>query len=358
MRLRSALPLAAVAAIALAPVPASAQVPEPPKADDLVIAVVDTGITPTHEAFRPGQVVAWWDFTNTNASPDGRHWDERKAPFDGNGHGTGTASMAAGLQTAPRGTPSFAPGTDLAIAKVVTDSGSVSGDIGAAVRWAVDVAKADIINISIGTIIPVPGAPLHVWAADYDALQYAREQGTLVTVSNGNGIANSGATPGLGASSNYSASLHTLAVGASGTAGLNKSYEPEVTAQYSVLTPRNGTVNEYRTYGGTSFSAPLTAGFAATLLREAADAGTALPVGRLERLVKYSARGTELPAFFEGYGIIDGAQLQAAIGHARAGTLPARPNPDLDAIYVEQVAGTQKAVNNGRTTAPPDEPAR
>lgn len=358
MRLRSALPLAAAAAIVLAATPASAQVPEPPEADDLVIAVIDTGITPTHEAFRPGQVVAWWDFTNTSVDPDGRHYDERKPPFDGNGHGTGTASMAAGRQTAPKGTPSFAPGTDLAIAKVVTDSGSVSGDIGAAVRWAVDVAKADIINISIGTIIPVPGAPMHVWQSDYEALAYARQMGVLVTVANGNGVANSGATPGMGASSNYGASLDTLAVGAAGTAGLNKSYEPEVTAQYSVLTPRNGTAAEYRSYGGTSFSSPLVAGFAATLLREAAAAGTILPVGRLERLVKYSARGTELPAFFEGYGIIDAAQVATAVGHARAGTLPARPNPDLDAIYVEQVAGTQKALNNGRTQPPPDEPGR
>jgi len=357
MRLRVALPILAAAVLASAP-GAGAAVPDPPKDEDLVIGVLDTGVAAQHEAFGKDQVVAWWDFTKTGESPDDRHFDERRPPYDGHGHGTVTAAMAAGLQPATKATPSFAPGTKLAIAKVGTDEGAISGDIAAAIRWAVDVAKADIINISIGTIVPVPGAPLHLWADDYDALTHARAQGVLVTVANGNGLGNLGLLPGLGSSSNYGASLSTLAVGAAGTAGANKSYDPEVAAQYTVTHPDNDTKNGYASGGGTSYASPLVAGFAARLLRAAAQAGRPLPVGRLERLIKWSARGTELPPVFEGYGVIDAAQLEAATGHARNGTLPARPSPDADAIYVDEVTARQKALNNGKVSPPPDEGAR
>ena len=53
--------------------------------------------------------------------------------------------------------------------------------------------------------------------------------------------------------------------------------------------------------------------------------------GRLqprERVIEYSAVDTDRPPAAEGYGAIGLAQLPAALRHARAGTLPKRPNPD------------------------------
>jgi hypothetical protein len=44
--------------------------------------------------------------------------------------------------------------------------------------------------------------------------------------------------------------------------------------------------------------------------------------------------------------VIDAAQLSAALAAARAGTLVTRPDPDPSAIYVEDVAGTERAVND------------
>lgn len=346
--------LALLGALALSPA-AGAQTPQqPPQQDDLVIALLDTGIAPAHKEFAPGQVVAWWDFTNKSVEPQGRWFDERKAPYDGHGHGTHTAAMAAGLNADPSKTPSFAPGTKLAIAKVGTDNGSITGNLEAAFRWATDVAKADVINMSIGSIVIWPGHAASIFRGTYAAIEDARAKGVLVTLANGNGTGNAGLVPGFGASSSYSMSLAALAVGAAGTEGLNKSWDPEVVAQYRVVGPDNKTTDGYKSTAGTSFSAPLMAGFGLRLLVEARAAGQKATPGAIERLMKYSARDTEMAPVHEGYGVLDAAQLPAALEHARNGTLPARPSPDVSGTYVEEVAGRQRALNNGRTSAPPD----
>jgi hypothetical protein len=345
--------LLALVLLALAPLAGAAPAAAAEEEDPLVIALLDTGINAAHQEFAPDQVVAWWDFTNAEDPPDGgpTRWDPRRGPYDGNGHGTGTAAMAAARNVDPRQTPSFAPGARLAIAKVATDSGAISGNLAHAFRWAVDVAGADVINMSIGTIVPVPGWPF-LTADVYRAIDHARAKGVLVTLANGNGTGNAGVVPSTGASSGYSSSLSALAVGASGTDGLTVSWQPEVAAQYRVTAPAKDNADGYRGTAGTSFAAPRVAGFAARLLQEARAHGTELGVERLERLIKYVARDTELPPVTEGYGVIDAAQLATALEHAAAGTLPARPSPDLSGAYVEEVAGRERELNNGVVRPP------
>jgi subtilisin family serine protease len=169
----------------------------------------------------------------------------------------------------------------------------------------------------------------------------------LVTVANGNGTANAGLVPGDGASSFYASSQDVLAVGASGVDGATVSYQPEVAAQFTVTGPTHDSTDQYVTESGTSFSSPLTAGFAARLIAEARAAGRDLKAPELETLIKYSARDTELPPTWEGYGVIDEQQLAGAIAHARAGTLPERPDPDVSGTYVERVSGSERALNAG-----------
>lgn len=339
--MRVLLPLATAAAL-MGAAPAAAQEVDPTQG--VRIAVIDTGINIDHQEFAPGQLVGYWDFTKRVPRP-GQAFDPNNPPADDNGHGTHTAAMAAGLNADPAKTRSFAPGFRLASADVGTADGTISGDLAAAIRWSVRTIKADVINISIGSIVPIPGAPLLF--EEYVALQEARAAGVLVVVANGNGTGNLGLVPGDGASSFYASSQDVLAVGASGVDGATVSYQPEVAAQYVVTGPTNDSTDGYEEVGGTSFSSPLTAGFAARLIAEARAAGRVMTVDRLEQLVKYAARDTEMPPFWEGYGVIDGAQLDAAIAHARAGTLPTRPSPDVSGTYVERVAGTERALNAG-----------
>lgn len=335
---------------------AGAASPPPPAAEDVVIAILDTGIAP-HQEFAADQVVAWWDFTDASDDPRGRHFDPRRGPYDDHGHGTAVASMAAGRNVVPEKTPSFAPGAKLAVAKVVDGDGSVMFRMEDAIRWAVNVARADVINISIGTIVPVPFAPRHIYLAKYEALAYARERGVLVTVANGNGMG-VGAVPGPGAWSPYASSLDVLAVGADGIDSLHTHFDPEVVASYRAHLADHTGPARYEDDQGTSFSSPRVAGLAARLKLEARAAGRDLAAGGLERLVKFSATDTDLPPSHEGYGDIDATAAALAIEHARAGTLPARPDPDVSGIYVEEVAGRQRALNDLRTGAPPDRGAR
>ncbi|MFL5846326.1 MAG: S8 family peptidase [Solirubrobacteraceae bacterium] len=339
--MRLLLPLAAAVAL-IAAAPAAAQDADPTQG--VRIAVIDTGINIAHQEFAPDQLVGYWDFTTS--TPDaGQTFDPNHAPADGNGHGTLTSSMAAGLNVDPDKTPSFAPGFKLAMADVGTDDGTISGDIAAAIRWSVETIHADVINISIGSIVPIPGAPLLF--EEYVALQEAREAGVLVTVANGNGTANAGLVPGDGASSTYASSQDVLAVGASGIDGATVSYQPEVAAQFTITGPTHDSTDKYVTESGTSFSSPLVAGFAARLIAEARAAGRVLRAPELEALLKSASNDTELPPTWEGYGVLDAGQLPGAIAAARAGTLVERPSPDLSATYVEQVAGSERALNNG-----------
>lgn len=343
--------IAATALAVLALLPAAAAVAQEDPTQGVRVCVVDTGINAAHQEFAPDQLVGFFDFSAGKPKP-GQAWDPRKKPYDPNGHGTLTAAMAVGRGVSPQATKSFAPGFRLASAKVADDEGSIVGDIGAAVRWCTDTIGAQVINISIGSIVSLSVVGQLLWAGDYEALAYARSKGVLVTVANGNGTGNLGLVPGDGASSNYGSSGDVLAVGASGTQAATVSYQPEVAAQFSITGPDNEGTDKYVGASGTSFSSPLTAGFAARLVAEARSAGRALAGDGLEALVKSAATDTTMPPFWEGYGVIDADALPAALAAAREGRLVPRPDPDVSAIYVEQVAGTQRALHRGEIIPP------
>jgi hypothetical protein len=353
--LLAGLVLAAPQATAAVRAPAAPAVRQP------VIAVIDTGIRPTHQEFdyrgpasTTDQIVAWWDFTSEvkpriQLPAPGQTWDPSvRTPYDRNGHGTGTAGMAAGRNVVPLKTPSALPGAKLAIAKVGNgpdEDVEIEGDIAAAIRWATDTVHADVINISIGSIVPIPAIADR---AAYDAIAAARGRGVLVVVSNGNGYAGAGVVPGdPGWASSYSSSPHALSVGASGPDAYLQSTDPEVTAAFSVVAPSAEGDNMYVHESGTSFGAPFVAGFAAALVKAAREARRPLDVARLEQLVKYVATDTATPPPFEGYGTLSLAELPQARAHARAGTLPSRPSPDVSGLYVERVGGTLRTAWSG-----------
>lgn len=275
----------------------------------VTVAVLDTGIDTSHVAFANVGAVQWKDFTPTNHS----------TPFDDNGHGTLVSSMIVGTGTTPA---ALAPGTSLAVGKVLDASGSSAGDIAAALHWAVDTVHADIINMSFGAYIPLTGA---LQTSEYDAIAYARSRGALVVVANGNGLANLGLVPDPGWAAAFGNAGNVLSVGASDIDGLFVNTDPDVAAVYTVTGAAANTHNGYVTESGTSFSSPYTAGFAARVLAASRSGGNPLSAAGLQTLIEYSARDTILPPTQEGYGVIDAAQLPAAVAHATDGTLPPAP---------------------------------
>jgi subtilisin family serine protease len=346
--------------------------PKPPK--DIVIAVIDTGIRPTHEVFnycRCGktkfrstrrdpdprdQIAAWWDFslekpdgsqmTSPHEPEEGQVWDNRvKDPYDRFGHGTATASLAAGRNVSWRKDRSFAPGYKLAIAKVGDGNGDVTGDLDHALRWAVDTAHADVVSISIGALAPLPSA----LTGFYPELARARRSGVFVVVSNGNGWGNAGVPGEPGWATPYGNSTNVLSVGGSGqinpvpsTASYDTT-DAEVVAKWLDVGVASHTGNHgYTLMAGTSFSAPVVAGMAARVKAFAEPVARKkhkrLSLSYIETLLKYSARDTNVPPNMEGYGVLDYNQIVGvALPNAVKLSLPKRPDPDPNRSYVEQV---------------------
>lgn len=284
--------------------------------DRVRIAVIDTGIDAAHPEFAPGQIVAWRDFT-AEASP---------TPKDGHGHGTATASLVAGLNVRDCGTASsaqkisFAPGADLIVARVGTDSGAITGNIENAIDWARHQG-ADVITMSIGATLPVG-------SGRSDAIERAYFSGVLMIVSAGNGVNNMGVAPYPTWMSAYGNNRGALVVGAADWTGqallsTTGNHDPDVVSWGDSVCVARANTQNYTFMSGTSFSAPIVAGMAGGLAQLARDAGQPEDAQRLMTLLTLGARNNPIvPYAREGLGSLVGTQYQALTAHATAGTTP------------------------------------
>ncbi|KAK1263527.1 Subtilisin-like protease [Acorus gramineus] len=179
---------------------------------DLVIAVIDTGISPDHRSFSDaglGPVPARWKgvcvagvkcnrklvgaryFSAGYEASSGRINEtvEKKSPKDSDGHGTHTASIAAGRYVSPASTLGYArgvaagmaPKARLAAYKVCWATGCFDSDILAAFDAAV-ADGVDVISLSVGGVV----VPYYLDAIAIGAFA-AAEKGIFVSASAGNG---------------------------------------------------------------------------------------------------------------------------------------------------------------------------
>ena len=348
----------ALSLLALVPPTIAISDPEP-----VVIAIIDTGIRPTHHAFAPGQIVAWYDFSNKEPRSNQTPWDPLvPTPYDLLGHGTAVASMAAGLAGLGL-TPNFAPGTRLAIANVYNSAtgGLPRADTAEATRWAVDVAGADVIIITAASYLETEMTASH-WAL-IESIQYARAKGVLAVVPVGNGALDVGLIPDTSWEANrglisYSllvggARGHEQVVGCTGRyafglevcgpyypvglpAGAVK--DPEVTSDYVVTAACFQDDACKWNPAGTSVSAPRAASLAAHFIAHARQEGRTLGADGLEWLIKQSAfTNSPYPPTLEGYGYLDegaAARGEAILDGAPG---PSGTNWDLRVEYVEHI---------------------
>ncbi|MDI9479932.1 MAG: S8 family serine peptidase [Syntrophomonadaceae bacterium] len=113
--------------------------------NDVVIAIMDSGIDTGHVDLDDGKVIGWVDLIGDSPTP-----------IDELGHGTAVASVAAGTGEGDPGIQvSFAPGAALVGIRVMRDEWT-SGDVGTVIdgiNWAINNRNnlgIDILNISIG----------------------------------------------------------------------------------------------------------------------------------------------------------------------------------------------------------------
>lgn len=228
--------------------------------EDVVIAVIDTGIDSTHVDLANGKVIGWHDEING-----------RPAPYDDNGHGTHVSSIAAGAGAGKWKFRGVAFGAALVGVKVLNQNGSGSfSQIIAGIQWCVDNRREfniSIINMSLG------GSSFQPLK---DAVNNAVHAGIVVCVSAGN------EGPGTGTVGSPGDAEEAVTVGAMADLGKNGFYlanfssrgptadgriKPDICGPgVDIMAARANTVDQYIAMSGTSMSCPFVAGVAALML--------------------------------------------------------------------------------------------
>ncbi len=247
----------------------------------VTMAVVDSGIRPTHEDLAGGRVLAGYNTYSGGAVT---------ADKDADGHGTFVAGVAAANTNNSLGIA----GIDWSckIMPICVDNGtgiptsrSVQG-----ITYAADHG-AKILNLSYGGY--------GYSQAEREAVDYAREKGCVVVAARGNG-----STDDLC----YPACLHNvIGVGSSGSGGQKSGFSDygyglDVLAPgEEILGPGRATDGTYLVGDGTSFSAPLVSGQAGLILAHR----PAVSAAALEWRIEESAQGSGTWEEGAGFGVVD-----------------------------------------------------
>lgn len=263
--------------------------------DDLVIAVVDTGVDPATRDLT-GRLLPGHDFVNGDTDPR-----------DDNGHGTAVATIAAAASDTS-GVAGLCWRCRVMPVKVLdADGNGYLSDAALGIAWAVE-RGADIVNVSLGAGGTMPLLD--------EALAAARDAGVLVVASAGNagtsvaqwpaadprvvGVAALGDLDARASYSNYGSWVDIAAPGCNPSGWL-----------------ANGTIH----FCGTSSATPLVSGSAAllasardataneirTALRNAAvPAGSGMGAGRVDAF----AALRRLPAFNDISGDVHAANIE------------------------------------------------
>lgn len=147
--------------------------------EDIIVAVIDTGIDATHEDFEDTHFVPGYDLVNDRILRSSQNSDD-------NGHGTLVAGVIAATSNNKIGVTGASPNVSLMAIKALNARGSGSASrIAQAIVWAADHG-ADVINMSLGGI----GFSHEKTLAD--AITYAYEKNVVILSAAGNDAAITG----------------------------------------------------------------------------------------------------------------------------------------------------------------------
>jgi serine protease AprX len=239
--------------------------------DDMVAAVLDTGIDTGHQDLDQGKVIAFVDCTSGTCTPT--------APFDDNGHGTTVASAIAGDGGArpDRAEQGVAPGAALVGVKVFGADGSgTAAAVIAGIQWAVANAATygiRAVNISAGQDGCSDGAD-----AVSSAVNAAVDAGLVAVAAAGNSgsFACTIGSPAaaaraitVGAMADVSQGGFYLAPFSSRGPTADGRMKPDLVAPgVAVTAAKAGTTSDYVAVTGTSIAAPFVTGVALLMLQE------------------------------------------------------------------------------------------
>lgn len=278
------------------------------------IAILDTGISPTNDFIRPkNRLIAFKDFINN-----------RKEPYDDNGHGTHVSGIAGGNGINSNGKyKGIAPECNLIGIKVLNNEGKGNvSDVLAGLQWIIDNKEKyniKVINLSIGTNNTSSNDPL------VKAVEKAWDLGLVITIAAGNNGPNKStiSSPGI--------SRKVITIGASddnkstkvwGNTLINFSgrgptleciVKPDVLAPgVNIVSCLPSTVSKqskdldvidknYFSLSGTSMSTPIVTGAIALLLQK----HDTLKPDDVKLMLKKCCIDLNLPKNQQGWGFID-----------------------------------------------------
>ncbi len=134
--------------------------------NQVIVAVVDTGVDLNHPEFR-GKLVRGYNVIQGNDQPQ-----------DDNGHGTHVAGIIAARTNNGDGIAGMSWNSKIMPIKAIgTDGSGTAFDIAQGIRWAADNG-ADVINLSVGNYTPS--------AVLQEACRYAYERNVVLVAATGN----------------------------------------------------------------------------------------------------------------------------------------------------------------------------
>ncbi len=232
--------------------------------NDIVIAIIDTGIDVTHFDLDEGKVIGWVDFVNGKLEP-----------YDDHGHGTHVSSIAAGTGEGNSVYTGVAPGAALVGVKVIakTGSGTIS-DVNAGIQWVINNKEKfgiEVLSMSIGISGSSDGTD-----STSTLVNKAVENGIITVVAAGN------EGPKKYSIGSPAAAENAITVGAMADVGelgfylasfssrgptADERIKPDVVGPGVSLTAAEaGSTNGYVSKSGTSMSTPFVSGTVALML--------------------------------------------------------------------------------------------
>ena len=280
------------------------------------VAVIDTGAAPHPDLVEPdNRIIAFKDYVN-----------QKKEPYDDNGHGTHVAGCIAGNGSGSDGKYSgIAPKANIIAIKTLNSEGSGdSSDVIAAIQWALDNRaryNIKVLNLSLGSkpqslsYSPIDKAVSAAWEKGMTVICAAGNEGPGRQTISSPGICPEVITVGA-LDDRDTAHTKDDIIASFSSRGPTKRMvaKPDIVAPgvniISLAVPSRDNVL-YKSLSGTSMATPIVSGCAALIHEMFPDYTNQ----QVKELMMSTAKDLNYPSYAQGKGLID----LAAIVKAREG---------------------------------------
>ncbi|MBQ1044230.1 type VII secretion-associated serine protease mycosin [Micromonospora sp. C32] len=304
------------------------------KGAGITVAVIDSGVSPSHPLLR-GRVLPGEDFNQLV---------RLQGQCDLVGHGTMVAGIIAGREGTGSPYTGIAPEARILPLRVLAENKEnfdpdVPGEIGKAIRWAVD-NDADVINLSLVTLDD---------PALKSAVQYALDKDVVVVASAGNRQENREDRPAYPAA--YPGVIAVAGLDEQGGhvgSSVSGDYVDIAGPGLNIVGPApQGSGYRAEPQGGTSFATAYVSGVAALVRAAHPDISTAEVAHRLTRTADNPPDGHNADV---GYGMVNPYRAVTSLLGTRAdpplGAMPP-PAPPTDPLAWQRTVAIWVAVVGG-----------